>query len=169
VVSHVGVLQGDAMSDIVRDAIAASIASLTQIVRTPTPPLNRGVDLVCIDDLDPRMTETDPDSTESIAQDAYHRITTTRGTMPDDEDYGRDVRQYLSGTADNAAILLAQGDLAREIAKDDRVDDVQVNITVDGARSMRVQIVIEPANPALDSFEMVVTVTDGATLLEIIK
>jgi len=157
------------MSDVVRAAIAAELAQLEQIVRTPTEPLRYGVDLKCRDDLTPRLDTLSSDSVEGIGQALYHRLTTRRTTLPDDPDYGLDVRRYLSMPTDALALRRAAGEIASECGKDDRVANVDVAVTAPSRSELRVEIVVEPADPELQTFELVITVTDGTTLLEAIS
>lgn len=156
------------MSDIVRDAIAAGIAELKREVRDPEPPLGRGVDLVCIDDIDPRFTETDPNDVAGLAQDLYHRLCTERGTLPDDDDYGLDLRRYLSRPTDDASLLLSQTEIAAELEKDDRVASAEVELTMLDPKTLSVAITIEPNILGLGPFTMIVAVTNGETHMQLL-
>lgn len=156
------------MSDATRDAIAAGILELTRQATTPPEPWRYGRDLVCIDDLTPTLRETDPDTNESLAQDLYHRITTASGTLPDDKDWGVDVRDYLSHALTYEGLLLIGSTLEGEIRKDDRVRDVVA--TADGTpESLNIEIVITPEDPSLAAFSMILAVTSSAALLEAIR
>jgi hypothetical protein len=152
------------MADETRTLIAAGIAELTRVATTPPEPWLYGRDLVCIDDLTPTLRETDPATTESLAQDIYHRITTERGSLPDDKDFGEDVRGYLSAAADARALLSISGRLEAEIRKDDRVATVVVELTGNTSQ-LDITISVTPQDPALAAFEMVMAVTSAAALL----
>lgn len=153
------------MSDLVRDTIAALIAAQIPLSSVSAPPLGYGVDLVCVDDIDARMSETDPTSTASLAQDTYHRVTTKRGTLPGEPNYGIDLRSLLSTGLTQANLraieLLAHG----EIIKDDRVDSCTVSIVGFGT-AYTITIAITPADPAQVAFDLVIAVTDGVALLQ---
>ncbi len=157
--------------DVVRDALAAELASLgAAVATTPAAADGYGRDLVCFDDLTARLAETEPDGPEDLQQSAYHRITTRRGTVPDAPDYGRDVREYLHRATTRTQIEAAQGELANELRKDDRFAAVAVAITYTAVtRTMRVSVSITPANPQLQRFELLLVVTDAATILEAIS
>jgi hypothetical protein len=156
------------MADIVRDTIAAELAKVQQIVRTPTAATGYGVDLICTDDLTDRLDETDPDTIESLAQDLYHRITTPRGTLPDDPDYGEDVRAYLSQGMTQRDLLSMAGRIASECEKDDRVVKVEVTVIAPDLKTLNITIRVDPELPNLKPFVLIVVVTSGSALLEAI-
>jgi hypothetical protein len=156
------------MSDPVRDTIEAEIAKITKIATTPIARAY-GIDLVCVDDIDSRASETDPDSYASIAQDLYHRITTPRAGLPDDRNFGEDVSSYLSGEAQPGDLASIEGRVANECAKDDRVSRADVTAVVDaGMKSITLTIVVTPEDSELQSFTLIVAVTDGVATLEAI-
>src|SRR5690348_14423935 len=130
------------MSDFVRDAIASLTGDLEQLAVTPASASGYGVDLVCVDDIDPNLAETDPNGTLGLAQDVYHRVTTTRGTLPDDPDYGRNIFEYLHKATTPEDFAAMGGELEGEIAKDDRVDDQTVVVTSSAPGTLDVSIAI---------------------------
>jgi hypothetical protein len=156
------------VSDVVRDAIDAEIASLVRLVRVPTAS-GFGVDLACIDDLDPRLSEVDPATTAGLAQDCYHRITTPRGSVPDSPDYGIDLRSYLSKPTTQRNLLAMAADIVSEIRKDDRVADALADVTATDPKTLAVVVRVTPADPDLLPFTLILAVTDGATLLQAIS
>jgi phage baseplate assembly protein W len=154
------------VSDVVRDMIAAELALLELEVRAPEGNLGYGVDVVCRTDVTPRLDELDPFSVAGIGQALLHRLSTPRGKLPDDRDYGRDLQQYLSQPTDAVALRRYAGEISAECAKDDRVADADVTLTMSDAKNMRVQIVVEPRDPELSEFTLILAVTNGQTLLE---
>lgn len=148
--------------------VAEGIAELTRQVTTPPAPWHYGRDLVCISDLTPTLEETDPLSYASLAQDLYHRITTTRGTIVDDPDFGDNVEDYLSAAIDAASLTLIGGRLASECRKDDRVDTIDVEVTGD-TRELNVVLIVTPRDSRIDSFEMVLSVTSAGAVLKAIS
>lgn len=153
------------MSDPVREAIEASIATVTRIATTPTT-TRYGVDLKCVADVDSRMSETSDDTVESLAQDLYHRVTTPRGGVPDAQDFGEDLAAYLSGDVQPGDLRSIEGRVASECQKDDRVSRVEVSITQPDPRSFTCTIRVTPENPDLVAFSLIIPVTDGKALLE---
>jgi hypothetical protein len=158
------------VADLVRDAIAADLALLAREVREPEAPFGYGVDLVCVSDLDPRLATTDPTTTQSLAQDLFHRCTTARGTLPDDPDYGEAVQRYLSAGLTQRELISIAGRLASECQKDDRVaaGGVNVTLTPDGISAFTVSITVEPADPDLVAFTLIMAVSNGEALLKAI-
>lgn len=157
------------MSDLVRDAIASGLAALTPAATTPTAS-GYGIDLVCFDDIDPRMAETDPADLASLAQDCYHRITTTRGTIPDAPDFGVNVIEFLHRGTTPQELAAMGGQCESEIAKDDRVDAVTVTLDVGiAAKSLAITVDVTPVDTAIGPFTLIVSVTDGAALLKEIQ
>jgi hypothetical protein len=159
------------MSDPVRDSIATELAKLTTLVRAPVEPFARGVDLKCRNDLTPRLDEVDPNGLEGLGQDLYHRLTTDRTTRAiaiDAPDYGINVERFLSMPTDDAALASYEGQVAAECRKDDRVDRVEVTVTMQDSKNMRITILVDPLDPELTTFTLIIAVTSGGALLEAI-
>jgi hypothetical protein len=153
---------------IVHDTIAVELAKLQRIVPVPTEPFGYGKDLDCVTDLTDNWDEVDPFTVRAIGQAIVRRLTTRRGQLRDDPDYGHDIRQYLHGAQTASDILDAQGETLSEITKDDRVDDAVVTVAIEAGRSMRVTINITPVDARLGPFTLTLAVTSGAVLLEAI-
>lgn len=100
-----------------------------------------GRDLACLDDLDPNAREVEDE--ELLVQEAYKRITTPRGSVVDDDDYGKDVRSYLQKAMTAAEIASIPGQLRNEILKDDRFDDVKGTVVLeDGGQMLRGELIL---------------------------
>ena len=155
------------MSDLVRDFLAASYASLERVATTPTAS-GFGIDLLCTDDLDARLRECAADSVTALAQDLYHRQITPRGSLVDDADWGIDVVDLLSKGSTPQEIAAVPTIVAGELRRDDRVADVTVTAAFDGD-TLTLTELIEPADPDLTPFTLIVSVSDGAALLELQK
>lgn len=154
---------------IVDDFIASEIAKLEKRIPTPDP-VGYGVDVVCADDLDPHLREIDPASFEGLAQDAYHRVSTARGQLPDDPDYGIDLVSYLNTPHTDRDLRAIEGQVAAELRKDDRFAEIDVTVTSEqSGKALTVSMRIVPADAQLSTFTLIVAVTDGATLLKEIR
>jgi hypothetical protein len=129
-----------------------------------TTAVGYGVDLVCIEDLDPALKVTNPFTTETLAQDCYHRITTRRGTLPDDADFGIDIAAFLHAPKTPADLKACEGQIATELQKDDRVREAFAVVTFDG-RKLSVSVRVTPEDPDASPFSLIIAVTDGAILL----
>lgn len=159
------------MSGVVAQLIALTLQLepdiVPKIATTPDTADGYGRDLVCIDDLDPRAKETDPNSLETLAQDLYHRVSTSRGQMPDDPDYGIDLIEFLHRPTTTTELLAMAGVVSGECRKDDRVSDVETTVTFDSKTdSLSVSIDVTPKDPDLAIFKLIIVVIDGATLLQ---
>lgn len=93
-----------------------------------------GVDLLCFDDLDLFAREVDIKG--SVRQDAYHAITTPRGGLIGFPDACTDVRLYLS----DDRIETYGPVLETELRRDQRIDEVTVELTRTGAESVHLDI-----------------------------
>jgi hypothetical protein len=159
-------IQDDAMSDsIVRDRIVEELALLERVARTPDAE-GYGVDLICIDDLDPKLAETDPSSVFSLAQDLYHRAIENRGAVIDDPDAGEHILSWLSQGTTNQELANRAGTLAAEFRKDDRVADVTIEVELDNTKTLTVRAIVTPADPDQQEFTLIMSVTDGKALLQ---
>lgn len=156
------------MSDLVRDTIAALVALQVPLSSVPLAPLGYGIDLLCVSDIDPSANDTTPDSLDSLAQDCFHRVTTTRGAVPDDPNFGIDLRALLSTGVTPSGQLSISTLVHGELTKDDRIADSDCTLTISGTATApvySVSIAITPNDSTLTTFVLVVTVTDGAALL----
>ena len=154
-------------SNAVRSVIAAELALLTRVVDVPTGPLGYGTDISCTDDLDARMDEVDPMSVEGLAEALVRRLDCPRGQLPDDADYGEDVRGHLNRPMTDDEIRSLAGRIHNELMKDDRVESVAVVVTPSSTgSSLSIAIAVVPVDARLGNFRLVVAVTDAGVLLE---
>jgi hypothetical protein len=151
--------------DETRSLIAAGLTALTRQATTPPAPYGYGRDLKCVTDLTTSLEDTNPKSVESLAQDLFHRVTTERGTIVDDPDFGDDVRDALSGGLTPAALAAIGGRVELECLKDDRVSDVDASADLTAPGELTITIAVTPKDPALQPFEMVLAVTNATALL----
>lgn len=161
------------MGDVVRDAIAAELALLERVVPTPTGALGYGSDIAMTDDagdVHADMLERRGDDPLVLAEALVRRLDTPRGSLPDDRDYGYDVRGHLNRGTTAQEIRGMSSGVHGEVTKDDRVGSARVDVTPapDGS-SLAIAIQITPADPALAPFELVLAVTSAAVLIEEIR
>lgn len=158
------------MADVVRDTITALVALQVKASSTAVAPFGYGVDLVCATDIDLQLAETVSTTVASLAQDCFHRVTTPRGSIVDDPNFGIDLRALLS-TGLTPAVTRSIATLVHgELLKDDRIADVATSLSVSGVGKSLVYTVTITITPAFlsASFDLVVSVTDGAALLSAI-
>jgi hypothetical protein len=153
----------------VLDDIASMTAELAQEVELPVEPFGYGVDLSCTTDLTEDLAEVDPFSNEAIGEALLRRYTTERGTNPDDEDYGHDVRKYVNRGTTDAELRDLSGELRSEGLKDDRIDELDVTVTRVGygiGSSLTVKVKVTPVTSS-QSFTATLAVTSAEAILEL--
>jgi len=139
---------------------------LTQEVAFPSGDLGFGTDFSCWDDFDPNFSELDPNSPLAVAQDAYHRLNTQRGLIPDDSDYGKDVKTLLQRAFSPNGIIETKGQIKSELLKDDRIDPktLQVNVTADAVNQ---SLVIDIKGYCTKGpFSLILNASDSGVLLK---
>lgn len=151
----------------VDEAFAAELAELARLVPQPASTLGYGSDLSCVTDVTEDMAELDPFSVQGIGEAAVRRLTTPRGALLDDPDYGLDVRAFANRATTLAELQELQGRCSLELAKDDRIESASVLVLYDSrARSLSVSIYITPAD-ALGPFTYTFAVgADGTVTVE---
>lgn len=100
-----------------------------------------GSDLSCTDDLDDVAREIS--GQDVLAQAIYRRLTTPRGQLLDDPDYGIDVRSFLSRGIDAGKLREIEGTIRQEVLKDERVANVTAQASIDyRSYSMTVSLIV---------------------------
>ncbi len=120
------------------------------------------MDLRCELDLDP-FGEECADALEELRQDSIHRVTTRRGAILDDEDFGESVWDWLSAPAHDREAMKAE--LEAELGKDPRVARVTVTVEEDAPGSFLLTLAMETDDGELLSPQVRVT-EDGARVVE---
>jgi len=152
------------MSDGVLEFIAAETAALTRLVPVPTGELGYGRDLSCVTDITETLEEVDPFSVQGLGEALLRRLITPRGSLPDDADYGIDIRGYCNRALTRQDLLALEGEIRAELAKDDRVAQVQPTVTW-ASPSLNVKVMVEPAIPGMRPFALTLAAENGAVLL----
>lgn len=154
------------MSAIVLSAISAETALLERLVQVPTGALGYGVDLSCVADISATLDEVDPTSTQAIREALLRRLATPRGGLPDDPDYGFDVRGLCNRGLTQSQLVDVSTQVRNEVTKDDRVDSATVTVTTPSPSALRVSVVITPVDQSIGIFTLTFAVTDGEVLSE---
>lgn len=122
-----------------------------------------GTDLSCTDDLDETMKEIS--GQDVLAQAIYRRLTTPRGQLIDDPDYGIDVRSFLSRGVDAGKLREIEGTIRQEVLKDERVANVTAKATIDyKTYSITVSLIVTTGD---GPFRLVFSIT--ADTVELLK
>lgn len=151
--------------------LLAAIDELTpteeRVMDAPVEPFGYGTDLRCRTDLTESMEETDPNSVEGLADAIVRRLDTARGTLPDDRDYGIDLRSYLNRGTTAAEIIALASQIRGELERDDRLAAVQVTVrpAPDGSE-LGVDLAVTPVDPRVGGFSLTLAVTSADIVLE---
>lgn len=86
-----------------------------------------GYDLSCVADFDPGGLEVS--GRRCLAEAIARRLTTPRGRLIDDPNYGFDLTQFINADLSPADIAQIQAQAAQECLKDQRVIAANVSIT----------------------------------------
>ncbi len=152
---------------IVHDTIAAEIALLVRTEPTPLAPFGYGQDLDCETDITEELLEVDPSSKRGLGQALVRRLSCPRGRLPDDPDYGFDVRGRLNNGTELSVIRDLAGQIKSEIMKDDRIEGADVTTAYSApTNTLNVRIWVSAVDSALGQFALTLAVTDGAVLLQ---
>lgn len=152
------------------DFMTAGLATLSAQVPIPTEPFGYGVDFSCTDELSPILAEVDPNSVQAIAEALLRRLITPNGTLIEDQDYGEDVRAFLSHGTTQTNLNTIATKIKNECEKDDRVESVTASSVLDSkTRTLTLSVRVVPQDPTLRQFAMTIAVTSGAAVLEAIS
>jgi hypothetical protein len=157
------------MTDEVAAILAEETAALERIVSTPEAPFGYGSDLVCFDDMTENADETDPESTESLQQDSYHRVTTERGSVPDDPDFGIHLARYANKPCTRADLRDLESTIVNELEKDERVDSVVATVAQPSLSTLRIVIRVTPLDSKKNAFTLTIAVVNGQSHLEAVS
>jgi hypothetical protein len=155
------------MNDTVAASIERQLAELGRLVPRPPAALGYGSDLSCVADLTPELAEVEPFTMRAIGEAVVRRLTTPRGSLPDDPDYGLDVRVYANRGTTLTELRELGGRCALELGKDDRIDESAVIVMHNpAAHTLGITVRIVPASPTLNPFTLTFTANSGAAVLE---
>ncbi len=150
----------------VLDDIAAQTSELVRLVDTPADPLGYGTDLSCVTDIDfvaGDFVTLDAFLPLAVMQATARRLSTQRGTLLDDLEYGFDIRGLLNRGIPVSDIPLFASQIRSEVLKDDRLDDATVTVVQGPANTLSVKILATLVN-SRNSFTFTLAVVDGDTL-----
>jgi hypothetical protein len=158
------------MSEQVTSAIASELALLTQVIDFPVEPLGYGSDISGADDVAADMSEVDAFTTLAVAQAVVRRLDCPRGALPDDADYGIDLRSYLNRGVTADEIRSLGGQIRSEVSKDDRVDSLVVTVRPNSVGSeLRLELAITPIDPNVGGFTLTLVADNAQILIDEIR
>lgn len=102
------------------------------------------------------------DGGELLAEAAYRRLITVRGTLLDDPNYGLGLVRWLQTEYTPAMIAALPSIIRLELMKDPRLDSVNVEITStrDASSAVSMQVEITGAGVNGEGFSLVLAVSD---------
>ncbi len=154
----------------VNDAIASDLATMARVVPVPIGDLGYGRDLSCVTDVTDDLREIDPNSPLGIAESSARRLGTPRGSLIEDPDYGLDLRGYANRATPQRRLTELAGQIRDELRKDDRVTDATVTVSfAPRTETLLVEAMLSPADPAVDTFSLVLSVSSGGVLVEAVS
>lgn len=156
------------MSDVVRDAIAAELALIKRIVRTPAnDSIGYGTDISCVDDVAEDVREVS--GLLVLAQALVRRLDCPRGSLPDDPNYGIALAEYLNHGVTAADLRSVASKVRGELVKDDRVGTIRVIVEMPSTTVMKVRIFVIPVDVRLGPFTLTLAVTSASVLMEALE
>lgn len=156
------------MSETVTTAITRMTAELERTQRAPSDDLGFGRDLSCTTSIRPDLAEVAPDSPVGVGEAAIRRLITPRGGLPDDRDYGLDLRSYANRGVSVNELRDLEGMIRSEVMKDDRIANATVVVTAPTMNALDVSILIEPEDGTRTPFSLVLGLSDGDVVKEVI-
>lgn len=151
------------------DLIDADIAALERIVPVPTGELGYGVDLSCVTDLTPDLKEVDPNSVQGMGESVIRFLTAERDSIPDAPGRGFNIYRLLASGLTPDDIHNAQAAISAEVEEDDRFESATATLEVVGLKSIKIAIRIVPVDPALGAFDLILAVSDGELLYDLVS
>lgn len=99
---------------------------------------------------------------ELLAEAAYRRLITVRGTLLDDPNYGLGLVRWLQSEYTPAMLAALPSIIRLELMKDPRLDSVNVEITStrDASSAVAMQVEITGAGVNGEGFSLVLAVSD---------
>lgn len=158
------------MSTTAKNVIASELALLVQVADFPTSPFGYGSDISGDQDLSEDMSETNGFTTLALAQAIVRRIDCPRGALPDDKDYGIDIRSYCNRGVTADEIRSMGGQIRNETLKDDRVDSVLVVVSPSPTgKSITIEMQVAPFDSTIGNFSLTLSASSAEILIEEIR
>lgn len=134
------------------------------LVTGATKSTDLGVDISVLPDLDPSFAlQKGP---RVLAEALVRRLITARGTLLSDASYGKDIRAFLGAAFDKGGLTRLKKAMEAEMARDERVNDVSVDLSYNSAtQTVSAQVAVSSgAGP----FSLTLSITDvEVALLEV--
>jgi len=116
-------------------------------------------------DIDPLMAAT-ATGQHLVAERCARRLTTRRGGLFYDLNFGLDIRGYLNDTFTSATVFECSRAVESELEKDEEVASATATVTTPAPGTLRISVLIETA---LGPFQLVLSATQLATNIQVLK
>lgn len=157
------------MSAVAKAAIATELALLTKVQDFPVAPFGYGSDIRGASDLEPDLSEVDGFVTLALAEAIVRRLDCPRGALPDDKNYGIDVRSYVNRGTTVKDLRALGGQIRSEVLKDDRIEALTVIVTPNPTGSeLRIELAVRPF-ATNGEFTLTLSATSAEILIEEIR
>ncbi len=123
-----------------------------------------GTDFDCTDDLTLEMREVSGPLV--LAQNVYRRLSTPRGMLLEDPDYGKDLREYLHRGLTATERAAIPGEVRAEVLKEERIASATVRVVAFSDEEMTLEIYCESAE---GPFSLTLDVTATAVTLKEVR
>lgn len=146
------------------DAILAVLATVPAGPEPIAPAVDdHGSDLSCGTDITVDAKELIGDDPLIVAESDVRRLTTDRGTLPDDPDVGHNLEQYIQKPMTPAEVATIAGQVRGELLKDDRHETLNVWTTGQTTSNLLVHI---RGTTAKGPFRLVMAITDAGVAVK---
>jgi phage baseplate assembly protein W len=105
---------------------------------------NYGSDLSCTNDFTSDMRVVS--GRTLLAQAAYRRLITPRGSLPDDQNYGFDVTALIDDDLQPGDLALIQTGIQNELIKDERIVKASATCVLSSVGQLTISITLSDAN-----------------------
>lgn len=158
------------MNALVQTAIDAGVADLDRVLDAPVEPFGFGSDLSCDSDLTEEMVELDGDDVNLLVEACVRRLDCPRGGLPDDPDYGIDVRGMLNEGVPNYELATLGTRIRAELSKDDRIASVTASaVMAPDGRELTIAISVVPFAASVGGFALTLSVTSAEVIVTALR
>ncbi len=144
-----------------------AVAAAAQVPSGPTPTApavdDYGSDLSCATDITADAKELTGDDPLIVAESDVRRLTTDRGTLIDDPDFGWNLEQLIQKPMTPAEVATIAGQVRGELVKDDRHETLNVWTTGQTTSNLIVHV---RGTTAKGPFRLVMAITDGGVAVK---
>lgn len=142
----------------------AYVAQLSAAATAPTPlDTDYGSDMSCVTDITAMATELSGDDPRIVAESDARRLSTDRGTLIDDPNYGWNLQDLVQRPLTPADIATIPGQVKGELLKDDRHETLDVWTTGQTTSNLLVHV---KGTTAKGPFGLTMAITDAGVAVK---